>query len=167
MPDLNGLIHGAWDDDKVDACTEVQYTFDPDAEPPDPNDPDDPDDPAAGTVQIDVKPGSDPNSINPRSRGVIPVAILSSSIANGDSADFDATTVDPLSLRFGPDEAPAFRGWVGFEDVNGDGLLDAVAHFRTQETGVACGDSDVLLTGSTVDGHEFAGADSIITVGCR
>jgi hypothetical protein len=29
-------------------------------------------------VSIDIKPGSDPNSINPFSRGVIPVAILSS-----------------------------------------------------------------------------------------
>ena len=45
-------------------------------------------------VEIDIKPGSDPNSINLRSKGVIPVAILT-------TEDFDATTVDPLSVEFG------------------------------------------------------------------
>jgi hypothetical protein len=49
--------------------------------------------------EIDIKPGSFPNSINPRSKGVIPVAILTTDT-------FDATTVDPLSVTFGPDEAP-------------------------------------------------------------
>jgi hypothetical protein len=38
-------------------------------------------------VLIDIKPGSDPNSINLGSRGTVPVAILS-------TQDFDATTVD-------------------------------------------------------------------------
>ena len=41
---------------------------------------------AATSVEIDIKPGSDPNSINLKSRGVIPVALLS-------SGDFDATTI--------------------------------------------------------------------------
>ena len=45
--------------------------------------------PRARKVTIDIKPGSDPNSINLGSAGVIPVAILSSEA-------FDATTVDPL-----------------------------------------------------------------------
>jgi hypothetical protein len=39
-------------------------------------------------VPIDIKPGSFPNSINPQSKGVIPVAILTTDT-------FDATTVDP------------------------------------------------------------------------
>jgi len=42
-------------------------------------------------VAIDIKPGSDPNSINLSSAGVVPVAILS-------SATFDATQVDPASV---------------------------------------------------------------------
>jgi len=45
-------------------------------------------------VEIDIKPGSYPNSINPNSNGVIPVAILT-------TPSFDATTVDPLSVKFG------------------------------------------------------------------
>jgi hypothetical protein len=39
-------------------------------------------------VSIDIKPGSAPNSINPRSRGVIPVAILTTDT-------FDALDIDP------------------------------------------------------------------------
>ncbi len=47
-------------------------------------------------VTIDIKPGSDPNSINPKSKGKIPVAILS-------TQDFDAPQmVDKDSLTFGP-----------------------------------------------------------------
>jgi hypothetical protein len=46
-------------------------------------------------VTIDIKPGSDPNAINPSSRGVIPVAILT-------TESFDATTVSPITVRFGP-----------------------------------------------------------------
>jgi len=49
-------------------------------------------------VSCDIKPGSDPNSINPKSKGVIPVAILT-------TPDFDASTVDPTSVMFGPGEA--------------------------------------------------------------
>jgi len=42
-------------------------------------------------VSIDIKPGSDVNSINLGSNGTIPVAIFS-------TVDFDATTVDPLTV---------------------------------------------------------------------
>ena len=46
-------------------------------------------------VDIDIKPGSDPNSINTKSKGTIPVAILSGS-------GFDAPAeVDKDSLTFG------------------------------------------------------------------
>jgi hypothetical protein len=43
---------------------------------------------------IDVKPGSFPNSINVRSAGVIPVAILT-------TGAFDAAAVDPTTVLFG------------------------------------------------------------------
>jgi hypothetical protein len=46
-------------------------------------------------VALDTKPRSFPNAINPNSNGVIPVAILTTDA-------FDATTVDPLSVEFGP-----------------------------------------------------------------
>jgi len=41
-------------------------------------------------ITIDIKPGSDPNSVNPKSKGVIPVAILG-------SGDLDALQVTGIS----------------------------------------------------------------------
>jgi YVTN family beta-propeller protein len=110
-------------------------------------------------IDIDIKPGSDPNSINPRSRGVIPVAILT-----GDT--FDATTVDPSTVRFGAAGTEAAPAHSALEDVDGDGDVDFVLHFRTQDTGIACEDTSATLTGSTMTGEQIQGADSIRTVGC-
>jgi hypothetical protein len=110
--------------------------------------------------EIDIKPGSFPNSINPRSKGVIPVAILT-------TGTFDATTVDPLSVTFGPDEAVEFHGQGHIEDIDGDGDLDLVLHFRTQDTGIQCGDTSAFLAGETFDGQPIRGRDAISTTGCK
>ena len=42
----------------------------------------------------------------------------------------------------------------------GDGLLDLVPHFRTSDTGLACGDTSASLAGTTFSGHHIEGADS-------
>lgn len=114
------------------------------------------------TVKIDIKPGSWPNSINPDSKGVIPVAILTTSTAVGESVDFDATTVDPSSVKFGPNEALAVQSAI--EDVDQDSDLDIILHFKTQETGIQAGDTEACLTGKTTDGQEIEGCDAVRTV---
>ena len=113
----------------------------------------------AGTdaLVIDIKPDSDVNPINPTSRGVIPVAILGSDF-------FDVTTVDQSTLAFGPDGAPIAHKKSHFADVNDDGLTDLLAHFRTQETGIAAGDTEACLSGETFDGTMFEACDSVGTV---
>ncbi|MEN8130376.1 MAG: hypothetical protein ABFS45_09335 [Pseudomonadota bacterium] len=119
------------------------------------------------SVSIDIKPGSDPNSINPRSKDVIPVAILTTNIADGDPLDFDATQIDATTVRFGPNGAGIAHAQEHIEDVDDDGDSDLLLHFRTQAKGIACGDTTATLTGETFSGDAIAGSDSIKTVGCK
>ena len=109
------------------------------------------------TVGLDIKPHSFPNSINTKSRGKIPVAILSSPI-------FDAPAqVDKATLTFGQmgDEASLAFCTKKNEDVNDDGLLDVVCHFKNQATGFQIGDSEGVLKGFTQGGRPFEGVDSV------
>ena len=110
-------------------------------------------------VTIDIKPGSSANTINPKSHGKIRVAILT-------TETFDATTVAPRSVRFGPDGAKAVHKKGQIKDVNDDGEPDLVLRFRIQATGIQCGDTSASLTGKTVEGEPIEGSDSIKTVGC-
>ena len=99
------------------------------------------------------------------------MAILTTSVADGDAVDFDATTVDPFTVRFGPDEAGKAhpRQPLGhIEDVDGDGDLDLLLHFSTAATGLACGDTEAILTGKILGSEEvIAGTGSVRIVPCR
>lgn len=105
-------------------------------------------------IRIDIKPGSSTNPINLKSNGVVPVALLSTST-------FDATTVDPLSVRFEPAGATEAHKQGHKQDVNGDSRLDLVLHFHTQETGIRSGDTQACLSGKTKSGLLFEGCDAI------
>jgi hypothetical protein len=121
--------------------------------------------PGAEEIEIDIKPGSDRNSINPNSKGVIPVAILGSS-------SFDVTTVDVTTLAFGPDGASPAHDLTDptvyadhLQDVNGDDFTDLVSHYRTQDTGIAKGDTEACLTGEATGDVAIWDCDAIKTVG--
>jgi hypothetical protein len=109
-------------------------------------------------VDIVIKPGSDPNSINPSLDGDLPVAILGSNI-------FDVEDVDVHTLAFGPGDA-----WFDhshgphFEDVNGDGFTDLMAHYRIEEAEIAFGDTEACVTGELLDGTPLQGCDAVRTV---
>ena len=108
-------------------------------------------------VEIDIKPGSFPNSINPRSSGTIPVAILSGPTLDAPSQ------VDTSSLTFGRtgDEPSLSFCSPSPEDVNGDGLLDLICHFTTTKTGFQSGDTQGVLRAQLIDGTPIEGRDSV------
>jgi hypothetical protein len=111
---------------------------------------------------IDIEPGEFPNRItisrDPKRIEVTTVAILTA------PALFDATTVDPSTVRFGKTGTEAAPVQTALADANGDGTLDLVLRFRTQDAGLQCGDTLALLTGKTVSGEAIGGSDSIVTV---
>jgi hypothetical protein len=112
-------------------------------------------------IDVDIKPYSYPNAINIKNKGVIPVAVFGTDT-------FDVTTINSSTVFFGSTgtEAqvnmhPNGKYHQGFEDINMDGYLDMVFHFRTQDTGFNIGDTIGMLTGETYSGVSIMGSDSV------
>lgn len=110
-------------------------------------------------VSIDIKPYDSLNSINPGNKGKITVAVLTTDT-------FDAVSVDEYTVLFGATGIEAESVHSAEEDVDEDGDIDLVLHFRTQDTDIICSDTSAFLTGETFDGQIIEGTDSIKTVGC-
>ena len=110
-----------------------------------------------GNIEIDIKPGSDPNSINLDSNGVVPVAILG-------SEDFDAAEVNPLTVTLSG-AAAKLKGNSGnagsLEDVNDDGYLDRVVQVITEQLVLTSGDTVAVLNAYTYAGLALTGSDWI------
>jgi len=106
-------------------------------------------------ISIDIKPGSDPNSINVKKMGLVPLAILGSDT-------FDVSIVDYANVGFGPSGALPIH--MSLEDVNDDGFIDLVLLYVQQETGIVKGDTEACVTGE-LDGQPFSGCDAIKTPG--
>lgn len=109
------------------------------------------------TVQIDIKPGSFPNSINLRAGGTLPVAILS-------SETFDATTVDPITVKLAGAPVklkPNGRPMASVEHVNADGRLDLVVHVEIVALQLTSADTQAVLEGKTFGGTAIRGTDSV------
>ncbi len=92
-------------------------------------------------VFVDIKPGSWPNPINIKSKGVFAVAVCG-------TADFDVARVDPTTIKIyvhGIEEGVSPIRWSyedvatpyigpdgGGHDLGGDGYMDLVFHFETR-----------------------------------
>jgi hypothetical protein len=126
-------------------------------------------------VAVDIKPGSCPNPVNVKSRGILPVAILGSDI-------FDVSMIVPSSIQL--NGVGAIRN--NYEDVSSpvsdindcnciseglDGFMDLTLKFKTQDIVEAIGDvndGDILpleLTGVLFGERPIEGTDCIIIRG--
>lgn len=115
-------------------------------------------------VPTDIKPGSDPSSVNVRRRsGLVPLVILS-------TPDFEApAAIEVASLRFGQTgfEDSIERCAPEGEDRNGDGLADLVCKARVADTALTCDSREGVLSGRLIDGTPIEGRHRLNVVGCR
>lgn len=113
-------------------------------------------------VAIDIKPGSEHNSINLGSHGVIPVAFLTTTA-------FDASTINPDTVTLAGED---FSGLVqrcgkkqetmsSLEDVDGDDDLDLVVHLSTENLSLDPGAVVCVLGALTFDGYVVQGEDAV------
>jgi T5SS/PEP-CTERM-associated repeat protein len=114
---------------------------------------------------IDVDPWNMANEIRPNDSYTVPVSIMSTSVANGEPADIDATQIDPTSLKFGPNQVP-HTGAIITTDLDSDSDIDVVFGFDAFSSGIACGDTELTVEGRLYDTQEIVGMDSITTTDC-
>ena len=128
-------------------------------------------------LSVDIKPGSWPNSLNPKSKGVLPLAICG-------TGELDVASIDPATVVLGlpgadgavsalrweyEDVATPFVGDPGDgHDLTGDGVTDLTLKFGTREVVSALGLMDLAgqtvplsLSGTLTDGTSFEGADYV------
>jgi len=109
-------------------------------------------------LNIDIYPNRTPNRVYLSRNYTLYVAIL------GD-ADFDVSTVDAATVKFGrtgtqasPVRAPMMR------DLNRDGFVDAMYGFQTFDCEFQLDDTEGVLTGKTTDGVDVVGRDSVLVM---
>jgi len=111
-------------------------------------------------ADVDIKPGSDRNTINVRSRGVIPVAILGTQIV-------DVYDIDPGTVQLSKNYINARKGKGMLEDVNDDGVMDMILHFPTADLFFREGQMGSCLRGYTWGGRFLRGCNGVTLHGFR
>ena len=114
-------------------------------------------------IRVDSRAGESLDYAAQAGRGVISVAILSTSRAHGDSYDFDANRIVLSSVRLCPNMVKAVEGTgdtslmndvkTGVDEGSDTALF---LHFPLRDAGVKR-DSKICVTGETVDGESFYG----------
>ncbi|MBD3676725.1 MAG: hypothetical protein HUJ26_24715 [Planctomycetaceae bacterium] len=115
-------------------------------------------------VLVDVKPGSDTNSVNLRGKGRLSLSIFGSEL-------FGVSQVDSTSIRVGDPFLSAGVGIVkmSLEDVNGDGIEDLLMMVDLGEMveshALDSASTMILVTGITTDDIPILGGDVVRIVG--
>jgi hypothetical protein len=121
-------------------------------------------------LPIDVEPYSLNNRVYPDDDYQIQVALIRTSVDDGDPYDFNPSSVSRYDLSFGPGQASATGSGLN-ADVDGDGDTDKIYTFEMQASGITCGDTEVELT-SVLSGYPgdvnipLIGTDGIQTEDC-
>lgn len=135
-------------------------------------------------VAINIRPGGFPNSVNLNDASVSLAVLTTAAGEYGLPLAFDATTISPLTVRFGPEDL-VFSGTGGGSEIHQQGHigdapersdektrdrdLDMILHFRAVESGLFLGQTKACVKGLYVDPatsaqFKFFGCDSIIVV---
>lgn len=110
-------------------------------------------------VAVDIKSGTDPNSINLCSQGAVPVAILGSDTFDVYDVNLDTLSFAGAGVKVVGKKNP--RIMCGIEDTNIDGIDDLVCHFVTAELALDGTSTTATLTGEIYDGTPIEGTDSV------
>ena len=122
------------------------------------------------SVSVDIKPGSCPNPLNVRSKGVLPVAVLGTEefdVSETDLSTIQLAGVSPIRSGLEDVSTPVIEDECACTTEGGDGIDDLTLKFNTQEIVEALGevsDGDVMvltLTGELLDGTLIEGEDCI------
>lgn len=112
-------------------------------------------------LQSYIKSPGDIPPVNPKSRGVIPVVILSTEL-------FNVNIIKPKTVRLGLTGTEAKPLEIDIRiDENKDGLKDLLLYFRTPDTEITCGTETLRLTGETKGVQPVESVIPVRTVGCR
>lgn len=108
-------------------------------------------------VLIDIKPGSDQNTVNLGSNGAIPVAVFG-------SKTFDVHLIDSTTIKLA-DASAKVKGngqpMVSYSDINNDGFMDIIIQIPTQALQLTSSDVKVNLDGRLIGGTKIKGVDSV------
>ena len=110
------------------------------------------------SMQVDIRPGSDENYVDPRAGRVFPMAILG-------SAELDSSAINPRTITLrgigvllvGKTD----KSWCKQTDINDDGFIDLVCNVHITGYRVAPGDYRIRVEAETYDKLRLAGEDGI------
>ena len=116
---------------------------------------------SATLVNLDIKPGSDLNPVNPKSKGKLPVVLFGSEELDVSTIDLETVLLNGVHLT----EKNNGSLFTSLKDKNRDGFGDLVMRFAMQDLGIEAGMDELLLSGNFLDGGAFEGSDIISIVG--
>jgi cell wall-associated NlpC family hydrolase len=108
-------------------------------------------------VEIDIKLGNFPNSINLNSKGTTPVAIFGSNTFNVYQINLNSVTLAGAHIT----SKSNGQLMASYDDINKDGFIDLVVHFTTRELNLTSNDNKAYLEGQLISGEIIKGSDSI------